>query len=185
MNYEGTPMKAFVVFLAVALFTISLPQSTANSASCSVPPFIRAGTKPNVLIILDNSNSMDEDFYGEAVGSYSPDSKSVVAKNALKGIIDQYQEEMRVGLMTYRLPSGVSAYNLQNSPYFASYGPRSPDVRMRSVSPRRSRHVVNTARLRSRHVLHTARATRRNRPTARAVVRQGMVRSMQLILTKL
>lgn len=125
MNYEGTPMKAFVVFLAVALFTISLPQSTANSASCSVPPFIRAGTKPNVLIILDNSNSMDEDFYGEAVGSYSPDSKSVVAKNALKGIIDQYQEEMRVGLMTYRLPSGVSAYNLQNSPYFASYDPRS------------------------------------------------------------
>jgi len=29
------------------------------------------GRKPNVLIILDNSNSMDEDFYGNAVGSYA------------------------------------------------------------------------------------------------------------------
>jgi len=117
-------MKAFALFLAAALLSISLPQPTANSASCSVPPFIKSGVKPNVLIILDNSNSMDEDFYGEAVGSFSPASKSVVAKNALKSILDQYQDSLRLGLMTYQL-SGVSAYYLHNSPYFASYDPRS------------------------------------------------------------
>lgn len=116
-------MKAFVHILAAVLLSLSLPLPAVHAASCSVPPFIRAGIKPNVLVILDNSNSMDEDFYGEAVNSYSTASKSVVAKNALKSIIDQYQESLRVGLMTYKL-TGVSAYYLHNSPYFASYDPR-------------------------------------------------------------
>lgn len=81
--------------------------------------------KPNILIILDNSNSMDEDFYGNAVGSYSPSSKSVVAKKAIKDIIEKYKTKLRFGLMSYRLPSGVSSYYLHNSPYFVSYNPKS------------------------------------------------------------
>ena len=40
--------------------------------------FIRGSVKPNVLIILDNSNSMDEDFFGNAVGSWSTGSKAEV-----------------------------------------------------------------------------------------------------------
>ena len=79
---------------------------------------------PNVLIILDNSNSFDEDFYGNAVGSFSPSSKSVVGRNVLTGLINTYINSMRVGLMTFQLP-GSSQWYLHNSAYFSSYDPRS------------------------------------------------------------
>ena len=80
--------------------------------------------KPNVLLILDNSNSMDEDFLGNAVGSFSPNSKSVVGKKILIDLINAYVNSMRIGLMTYRLPSSSKQY-LHNSAYFPSYEPKS------------------------------------------------------------
>ena len=80
--------------------------------------------RPNVLIVLDNSNSMDEDFYGNAVGSFSSSSRSVVGKNVLNGLINTYINSMRVGLMTYRLPASSKWY-LHNSAYFSSYDPKS------------------------------------------------------------
>jgi type IV pilus assembly protein PilY1 len=80
--------------------------------------------KPNVLVILDNSNSMDEDFFGNAVGSFSSSSKSVVGKKVLIDLINAYVNPMRIGLMSYRLPSSSKQY-LHNSAYFVSYEPKS------------------------------------------------------------
>jgi len=77
---------------------------------------------PNVLIILDNSNSFDEDFYGNGVGSFAPSSKSVVGRNVLTGLINTYINSMRIGLMTFRLLP-VSYFYLHNSGYFVSYNP--------------------------------------------------------------
>ena len=94
---------------------------------CSVPPFVANSSnvvQPNVLVLIGNSNSMDEDFMGNAVGSYAPTSKSVIGKLALKNIIQTYANIMRIGIMTYNLPS-VSKQYISNSPYFASYDPRS------------------------------------------------------------
>lgn len=65
----------FSFFFALSLI---LPLMAESSTSSSMPPFIQVGAKPNIILILDNSNSMDEDFYGNAVGSFSPASKSVV-----------------------------------------------------------------------------------------------------------
>jgi len=80
--------------------------------------------KPNVLIVLDNSNSMDEDFLGNAVGSWNPDSKAAGGKRALTDLVNTYAGPMRIGLMTYQLPS-VQKYYIANTPYFVSYDPRS------------------------------------------------------------
>ncbi|MDD2539922.1 MAG: Ig-like domain-containing protein [Desulfuromonadaceae bacterium] len=92
---------------------------------CNIPPFVSTNLMlPNVLLIMDNSNSMDEDFKGAAVGSYSPLSKSVAGKTALRNIVQTYSDSMRIGLMTYNLPSS-SKYYVSNSPYFASYDPKS------------------------------------------------------------
>lgn len=92
---------------------------------CNIPPFVSTNIlQPNVLLIMDNSNSMDEDFNGAAVGSYSPDSKSVNGKNALRNVVQQYADTMRMGLMTYNLPSASKQY-ISNSPYFVSYDPKS------------------------------------------------------------
>ncbi len=79
---------------------------------------------PNVLIILDNSNSMDEDFYGNGVGSYAPGSKSVEGKRVLNRLVNTYVDAMRIGLMTYLLPSVTAGY-IANSALFVSYEPKS------------------------------------------------------------
>ena len=80
--------------------------------------------KPNALIILDNSNSMDEDFFGNAVGSYATGSKSVEGKRVLNSLVNIYANSIRLGLMSYRLNPVTLSY-LMNTPYFVSYDPRS------------------------------------------------------------
>jgi len=65
---------------------------------------------PNVLLILDNSNSMDEDLTGAPAacdtngycGSASDYSKSEIARNVAKSIITDYTGRINLGLMAYR-----------------------------------------------------------------------------------
>jgi type IV pilus assembly protein PilY1 len=104
-------------FLA-SLFSCASPIHADDTALFTI------AVRPNVLIILDNSNSMDEDFYGNGVGSFSPSSKTVVGKSVLIGLLNTYINSMRVGLMTYRIPSSSKWY-LHNSAYFSSYDSKS------------------------------------------------------------
>ena len=120
------------IFIVIFLFFLPLaflPGDVSCTTPCGgslVPPFIANGVKPNILIILDNSQSMDEDFYGNAVGSYSPASKTVVAKQALQSLVTTLQETANVGVMTFGLPSDVSkSYYIHNSFPFASYNSNS------------------------------------------------------------
>ncbi len=93
-----------------------------------VPPYVCTNVKPNVLIILDNSNSMDEDFQNNAIGSpkctdpndLNTCSRSIIARQALTSIVNAYGNIMRIGIMSYKLPS-VSKYFLHNSAYFNSF----------------------------------------------------------------
>lgn len=92
-----------------------------------VPLFVTSATKANVLLVLDNSNSMDEDATGAAVGSASATSKSEIARNAAETIISNYTGQINMGLMAYQqtLTGGdaVRLQQLHNSPYDVSYNP--------------------------------------------------------------
>jgi len=91
---------------------------------CQLPTFVSNALPPNVLIIMDNSNSMDEDVYGNAIGSFDQNSKSAMGKIALQQLVNTYAAKMNIGIATYSLPS-ASKYELHNSPYFVSYQPKS------------------------------------------------------------
>ena len=82
--------------------------------------FTISSVQPNVLFILDNSNSMDEDFYGNAICAWKTGSRSVEGRRALIDIVSTYANNMRIGLMSYKLP-GSSKYKLHETQYFASY----------------------------------------------------------------
>jgi type IV pilus assembly protein PilY1 len=92
-----------------------------------VPLFVTSGQKANVLLVIDNSNSMDEDATGAAVGSANSTSKSEIARNAAKSIITNYTGKINLGLMAYQ-QSGVSSQHLHNSPYDVSYNPSNYDA---------------------------------------------------------
>ncbi len=116
-----------IKILLIMLSFVAVPfQSGAASLNMidytAYPPFASSRTTPNVLIIFDNSNSMDEAFNGNAAGSFSSDSKAVTGKNALIDIINEFQGKLRIGVMSYRQSGADSAY-IHNSPYFASYDP--------------------------------------------------------------
>ena len=79
-----------------------------------------ANLKPNVLLILDNSNSMDEDFVGNAICSWATGSRAVEGRRQLLNVVNANANNMRIGLMSFRLPAS-SKMHLHNSPYYVSY----------------------------------------------------------------
>ena len=99
--------------------------------------------KPNVLFILDNSNSMDEDFLGKAAGSYSTNSKSWIGRNDLTNIVNQFSSSLRLGLMSFKL-DGVSSNTLSNSQYFASFNPQSYCAPRPGVDPQKNADGTNS-----------------------------------------
>ncbi len=121
----------FFTFMAI-VFVLSPVASSPGLAAYyntdfdSNPPFISTYVKPNVLFVLDNSNSMDEDVNGEAVGSDAVNSKSEIARNAIEAIIAKNKETMRFGLMAYK-QSNISSYYLHNTPYYCDYNPANYD----------------------------------------------------------
>jgi type IV pilus assembly protein PilY1 len=118
----------------LALLTSAVLASVAQAAPLAltdVPLFVTTGVKANVLLIMDNSNSMDEAASGSAVGSASPDSKSEIARGVAKNLVGTYTDKINMGLMAYQqhLTGGdaVTAFQLHNSPYDISYDPTNYD----------------------------------------------------------
>ncbi len=130
----------------VSLWIASAVGSTAQAALLDLsnaPLFTTTSAKANVLIILDNSNSMDEAANGSAVGSASPESKSEIARKVVRrkdttravnpdgagdveGLIDRYLGKINLGLMAYQQAPNARR-NLDNSPYDVSYDPSNYD----------------------------------------------------------
>jgi type IV pilus assembly protein PilY1 len=106
--------------IAGALATSATPASAALAIGNN-PLYLVVG-KANVLITLDNSNSMDEAPDGSAVGSGNAASKSEIARGVVRNLTDTYRNRVNMGLMAYRQNS-PSAYHLHNSPYDASFDP--------------------------------------------------------------
>lgn len=91
-----------------------------------VPLFLTPGGKANILVVLDNSNSMDEDATGAAVGSASASSKSEIARGVIKDLITTYTGQLNMGLMAYQ-QSNIEPRQLHNSPYDISFDPANYD----------------------------------------------------------
>lgn len=118
-----------VAIIASPLFSNALADGVWSDYD-AVPPVIStagSGDKPNIMVVLDNSNSMDEAANGQAVGSASASSKSEIARNAVKNIINTFGNSMRMGLMAYE-QSGVSLRQLHDSQYDVSYAPANYDA---------------------------------------------------------
>lgn len=86
------------------------------------PLSLTTSGQPSLLVILDNSNSMDEDTSGGAAGSNCPTSKSEIARSVIKSMITSYTDVINMGLMTYQL-SSTSPWYIHDSEYDVSYNP--------------------------------------------------------------
>ncbi len=131
MNYASPQIRHRALrrrLIAAVVGIAALPLAMPANATLPIgnnPLYLVSG-KANVLITLDNSNSMDEDASGAAVGSNSPQSKSEIARGVVRTLSDDYKNRINMGLMTYRQNKPVANY-LHNSPYDASFDPATYD----------------------------------------------------------
>jgi type IV pilus assembly protein PilY1 len=113
------------ILLAAFVCISGIPEAKAVSIP-NYPLFI-ISARPNVLMILDSSNSMDEAPNGEAKGAQSPESKSEIARGTIRKLINDYSDRINMGLMSYATPPGAMVGNLYAAYYDVSYDPNNYD----------------------------------------------------------
>ncbi len=124
-------MKAFNQKLLTLALLVTFSVGNYGVASGTLlisqtPLFVLSATKANVLLIFSNSNAMDEDPTGLAVGSNSSASKSEIARTAARTLVTNYTGRINMGLMAYQ-QSSVAHMWLNQSPYDASFDPNTYD----------------------------------------------------------
>jgi len=108
-----------IIIVVIWLFLTIFPGGVKSAYADETEIFL-SNLKPNVLVILDNSNSFDEDFVGNAICSWATGSRSVEGRRQLLNVVNANVNNMRIGLMSFNLPAS-SKDELHNSPYFVSY----------------------------------------------------------------
>ena len=116
-----------IASLVVLVVPASPPANAAPAAPLDIsqtPLFVASGVKPNVLLNLANSQSMDEDATGLAVGSAAPNSRSEIVRRVARGLVASYQNSVNMGLMAFQQrDADMLLYNLHSSPYDVSFNP--------------------------------------------------------------
>ena len=111
---------------AIVLLT-NLNYVFASTLSFSnIPLFLVNNNTPNIMVVYGNSNSMDEQADGQAVGSANVNSKSMISRAAVTTLINNNIGKFNMGLTGYA-QSGIVQQDLANSPYDASYNPANYD----------------------------------------------------------
>jgi type IV pilus assembly protein PilY1 len=99
----GIPLAVFMV-LQGGWFATAAAAQTPPTLQISDNPSLAVvgGSTPNVLLVMDNSNSMDQTPRGAPVLATNPASKSAIARAAARDIIAGYGSTMNLGLMAYQ-----------------------------------------------------------------------------------
>jgi type IV pilus assembly protein PilY1 len=124
----GLAYKFSLLPIVLLLGMASATAAPLDLSQSQYPLFVGSINKANVLLILDNSNSMDEDPFGTAAacsaidqcGSASDYSKSQISRLAAKSLVSAYTNRINLGLMAYQQNAQILKY-LHNSPYDASF----------------------------------------------------------------
>ena len=102
------PAAATLVASALAallLGSLLLPRSaqaqTVNFAQS--PLFLGTTVKPNVLVVYDNSQSMDGTMAGKVIAGDDPSTRGNIARSVLRNTITSYRNSFRWGLASFGL----------------------------------------------------------------------------------
>ena len=107
--------RAMVVAAFGALLGGLVPSTQAAVNIANMPLSVTPNVTPNILLILDNSNSMVEDVSGAVAaecdpgpgancvaGAASPRSKSEIIRGVGRRLLDEYLGRINLGLMAYQ-----------------------------------------------------------------------------------
>lgn len=98
--------SAHVVGLA-ALLGGAPPAAQAQTLNfANTPLFLGSTVKPNVLVVYDNSQSMDGTMAGKLIAGDDPSTRGNIARDVLRSTITTYRSQFQWGLASFKLGSG-------------------------------------------------------------------------------
>lgn len=92
------------IHIAVSLLIMGMIPNLTNAAStdiANVPMAVKNSVTPNLLVIYDNSQSMDAYMAGTLVSGNNPNTRGNIGRAAMINAINTYRTAFNWGLMTY------------------------------------------------------------------------------------
>ena len=107
-----------ISFLVLAAF--GLPAQAASIVLAQTPLFLNSGVQPNVLVVMDNSESMDATMAGTVIAGSDPTTRANVGRQVMVNTLTNYRTAFNWGLMSYAYSGTAALYNTY--PYFMGSG---------------------------------------------------------------
>ena len=104
---RGVPTAAVMLALGLAAWPGPAVAQTINFAQS--PLFLGTTVKPNVLVVYDNSESMDGTMAGKLIAGDDATTRGNIARSVLRNTITSYRNSFRWGLESFAL-SGTGVY---------------------------------------------------------------------------
>ncbi|MEP7139143.1 MAG: PilC/PilY family type IV pilus protein [Caldimonas sp.] len=79
-------------------------------AFASYPLFLAPAIKPNLMVIFDNSESMDATMAGKVISGDDPSTRGNIARNVVRSLLQTYRDSFNWGLTTFET-TGNTLYN--------------------------------------------------------------------------
>ena len=96
--------------LALALLAPFAAHAASPVLFASYPLFLAPAIKPNVMVILDNSESMDATMAGKVINGNDPSTRGNIARGILRSMLTSYRDSFNFGLTSFRT-TATSLYN--------------------------------------------------------------------------
>lgn len=101
---------AQTLFVCLAFGQIVQAQA-ASTDIANVPMAVKNSVTPNLLVIYDNSESMDAYMNGTLVSGNDPNTRGNIGRQVMRNAITGYRTAFNWGLMTYGMSSTPGLYN--------------------------------------------------------------------------
>lgn len=105
--------KYTVLFASMALLfsPVSTQVHAASTDIANVPMAVSNMVTPNVLVVYDNSQSMDAYMNGTLVSGNDPNTRGNIGRSVMRNAITTYRTAFNWGLMTYGMSGSPGRYN--------------------------------------------------------------------------
>jgi len=100
-NRVARDLRRCLPLLALASCGAAFAATPINLAN--YPLFLAPPVKPNVLIMFDNSQSMDATMSGKVISGSDPETRGNIARTVLRGILDTYKDSFDWGLGSFAI----------------------------------------------------------------------------------
>jgi type IV pilus assembly protein PilY1 len=109
-RYWRKAMAYAVMYSLVLGQTVQSVQAASTDIS-DVPMAVKNSVKPNVAVIIDNSESMDALMSGKLIAGDDPATRGNTGRQVMRDTITAYRTAFSWGLMSYGMTSNPTRYN--------------------------------------------------------------------------